>query len=58
MLQILILDYDQKKFLLSIPAKFKYSLISKATVWSVNLFSDNLDPLENLSKYRSRSYFR
>ena len=37
-----------EKFLLSIPAKFKYSLISKATVWSVNLFYDNLDPLENL----------
>ena len=39
-----------EKFLLSIPAKSKYSLISKATVWSVNLFSDNFDPLINLLK--------
>ena len=34
--------------MLSIPTKFKYSFISNATVWSVNLFSDNLDPLTNL----------
>ena len=30
------------------PANFKYSFISKATVWSVNLFSDSFDPLVNL----------
>ena len=30
------------------PANCKYSLMSKATVWSVNLFSDNFEPFENL----------
>ena len=34
--------------MLSIPANFKYSFISKATVWSVNLLFDNFDPLVNL----------
>jgi len=34
--------------LLSIPAKFKYSFIIKAIDWSVNLFSDNFNPLVNL----------
>ena len=30
------------------PAILRYSLIIKATVWSVSLCSDNLDPFENL----------
>ena len=30
------------------PANCKYSLINKATVWSVNLFSDKFDPFLNL----------
>ena len=33
-------------FLLSFPAKFKYSLISKATVWSVNLFFNKVIELK------------
>jgi len=37
-----------EKFVLSIPARFKYSFISKATVWSLNLFSDSFEPLVNL----------
>ena len=36
------------KFLFSIPAKFKYSLINKTTDWSVNLWLVNDKPLENL----------
>ena len=38
------------KFLLSIPAKFKYYFISKTTDWSVNLWFVNEKPLVNLLK--------